>query len=98
MRANISVLAVLWCAVSAFGCFAIARASHQVVARSEAQLFADTAALTLCDHGTEVMQTMAQRLGFAILSSRITRDGHVVVTVQRNGVVSDAEATRSGGC
>ena len=98
MRANISVLAVLWCAVSAWGCFAIARASHQVVARSEAQLFADTAALTLCDHGNETMKSMAQRLGFAILSSRITDDGHAVVSVRGNGVVSVAEATRSGGC
>lgn len=98
MRANISVLAVVWCAVSALGCFAIVRATHQVVARSDAQLFADTAALTLCDYGQESMQTMSQQLGFVVTTNRRSAKGHVDVTVQWRGVVASARATRSGGC
>lgn len=90
-RGNIAVFSVVWFALTALGCVAIARTTQTTVLRADAQFIADAVALAYADHGATRAEFLARTLGVTISSS--TRDAQGLVTLEVRGRGFRATAT-----
>ncbi len=81
-RGNITVLSLIWFALTVMGCVAIVRATHATLLRGHAQGVADAIALAHVDHGAPSAQQLALTLGVSISSVSIQREGFTTVVVK----------------
>jgi hypothetical protein len=82
LRGNIAVLSVVWFALTAFGCMAIARATNTTVLRANTQFAADAVALAYADHGHTQAEFLARTLGVTISSVVRNTEGNISIEVQ----------------
>lgn len=89
-RGSISLLSIVWVAITLFGVAAITRATVVVHHRAVVQTNADAIALAAADHGDETARQFARLLNVRVVSMK--RGAHTV-TVRIFAHGQNAEAT-----
>lgn len=92
-RGNISIFAVVWCALCALGCVGVVRATQTTLLRGHAQYVADAVALAYADRGASSAQQVAEILGVSIVSVSTDAQQILTLTVRGDGF----EAMSSAG-
>ena len=92
-RGNISIFAVVWCALCVLGCVGIVRATQTTLLRGHAQFVADAVALAYADKGARSGEQVAEIFGVSIVSVSTDAEQILTLTVRGDGF----EALSSAG-
>lgn len=91
-RGNITVLSLIWFALTVLGCVAIVRATHTTLLRGHAQGVADAIALAYADHGATSAEQLALVLGVSITSATTDPNGFITVVVHADHFTATSSA------
>jgi hypothetical protein len=91
-RGNITVLSLIWFALTVVGCVAIVRATHTTLLRGHAQGVADAIALAYADHGATSAEQLAEALGVSISSASKNPGGFITVVVRADNFSATSSA------
>lgn len=91
-RGNITVLSLMWFALTVLGCVAIVRATHITLVRGHAQGVADAIALAYADRGATTAEQLARTLGVSISSVSKDSRGFITVVVRADNFSATSSA------
>lgn len=91
-RGNITVLSLIWFALTVLGCVAIVRTTHITLLRGHAQGVADSVALAYADRGAHSAEQLAHTLGVSIISVSKDSKGFITVVVRADNFTATASA------
>lgn len=92
VRGNITVLSLMWFALTMLGCVAIVRATQITLLRGHAQGVADAVALAYADHGATSAEQLAHTLGVSISLVSENTEGFITVRVQGDSFTATSSA------
>jgi hypothetical protein len=91
-RGNITVLSLIWCALTVLGCIGIVRATATTLLRAHGQGVADAVALAYVDHGATSAEQLAEVLGVSISSVSKNPGGFITVVVRADNFTATSSA------